>query len=363
MNFSASFITLLLVISLLVFAVLINTTVIYAQQIATKTQQTPSSSSTPKLHAIKITSPTKGQEVSIGKDLTVSGIYTTGNATTSHCQVFVIANGVKPYQPATAAGTGGAAGYSKWNFVLTSKYTTIKQGPNNKITAKYVCSDNPSIASFYSVNITGVETTTKQQQQNVTTTTSNNNNTIPTSQNKPVVFNNSRSTILPYPISKNANQVSNTTFLGNDGIGNVSGIEYLGYHEPSSSSKNYSPIATGGSGSSGSSSKYLGYHEPSSSSKNYSPIATGGSGSSGSDHLYEPKAPKAALHSHISSSYNGGSGSRDGVPIQQETSVTMVDNTSIAALFPIGNNSTGTAESASTARGSTEFGFNIFPFD
>ena len=119
MNFSASFITLLLVISLLVFAVLINTTVIYAQQIATKTQQTPSSSSTPKLHAIKITSPTKGQEVSIGKDLTVSGIYTTGNATTSHCQVFVIANGVKPYQPATAAGTGGAAGYSKWNFLLT----------------------------------------------------------------------------------------------------------------------------------------------------------------------------------------------------------------------------------------------------
>jgi hypothetical protein len=141
------------------------------------------------------------------------------------------------------------------------------------------------------------------------------------------------------------------------------GSKYLGYHEPSSSSKNYSPIATGGSGSSGSSSKYLGYHEPSSSSKNYSPIATGGSGSSGSDHLYEPKAPKAALHSHISSSYNGGSGSRDGVPIQQETSVTMVDNTSIAALFPIGNNSTGTAESASRARGSTEFGFNIFPFD
>jgi hypothetical protein len=315
MNFSASFITLLLVISLLVFAVLINTTVIYAQQIATKTQQTPSSSSTPKLHAIKITSPTKGQEVSIGKDLTVSGIYTTGNATTSHCQVFVIANGVKPYQPATAAGTGGAAGYSKWNFVLTSKYTTIKQGPNNKITAKYVCSDNPSIASFYSVNITGVETTTKQQQQNVTTAT-NNNNPVLTPQNKPVVFNNTRSTIQPYSISKNVNQSINATFLGNGVINNTSGIEYLGYHEPSSVSKNYSPIATGSSGS----------------------ISN-------------------------SSSYNRGFGSRSVVPTQQGTSLTMDDNTNIDALFPIGNNSTSIAESASREGGSTKFGFDIFPFD
>jgi len=43
---------------------------------------------------------------------------------------------VKPYQNATAAGLGGAADYSKWNFGLASKYTIIKQG-NNRITAKY----------------------------------------------------------------------------------------------------------------------------------------------------------------------------------------------------------------------------------
>jgi hypothetical protein len=377
MNFGTSIVTLLLVVSLLVFANLSNTTVIHAQQIATKTKQTPLSSFA-KLHAIKITSPTKAQEVPIGKDLTVSGIYPTGNATTSHCQVFVIANGVKPYQPANATGHGGVAGYSNWNFVLTSKYTPIKQGPNNKITAKYMCSNNPGIASFYSVNITGVANTTKQQQQNVTTTT-NNNNTILTPQNKPVVFNNARSTIQPYSIYKNVNQSINTTFLGNGGIGNTSGIEYLGYHEPSIGSKNYSPVATGGSGSgSGSDSRYLGYHEPSIGSKNYSPVATGSSGSgsdsssynggfgsgdsSNTDHNHKSKAPKAALHNHISSSYNGGFGSRSVVPAQQRTSVTMDDNTSIAALFPIGNNSTSIDESA-YREGGSKFGFNIFPFD
>ena len=314
MNFSTSIVTLLLVVSLLVFAVLTNTTVTHAEQITTNTQQIPLSS-IPKLHAIKITSPTKGQEVPIDKDLTVSGIYPTANATTSHCQVFVIANGVKPYQPANATGHGGAAGHSNWNFVLTSKYTSIKQGPNNKITAKYMCSNNPGIASFYSVNITGVATTTKQQQQNVTTAT-NNNNPVLTPQNKPVVFNNTRSTIQPYSISKNVNQSINTTFLGNGVINNTSGIEYLGYHEPSSVSKNYSPIATGSSSGSNS-----------------------------------------------SSIYNGGFGSRSVVPTQQGTSLTMDDNTNIDALFPIGNNSTSTAESASREGGSTKFGFNIFPFD
>src|ERR671923_2079640 len=120
----------------------------YAQVLPTPTQLPP------KLHAVKITSPTKGQQVPIGKNLTISGT-SLGNAT-SHCHVSVIGNGIKPYQPATAAGPGGATDYSKWNFVLTPKYTTIKEGPNNKITAKYTCSDNPSAISYYSVNVTGV---------------------------------------------------------------------------------------------------------------------------------------------------------------------------------------------------------------
>jgi hypothetical protein len=162
----------LIVFSMIVFAVIANTAVIYAQQAPTNTTQVvvpTSTSSTTKLHLVKITSPAKGQQVPTGKDLTVSGIAGTAVAatasaaaraidgnTTSNCQVFIIANGVKPYQLATATGPGGATDYSKWNFTLSSNYTEIKQGPGNKITAKYACNSTPATLSFYSVNVTGV---------------------------------------------------------------------------------------------------------------------------------------------------------------------------------------------------------------
>src|SRR5918912_2184054 len=114
---------------------------------------------------IKITSPTRGQQVPVGKDLTVSGT-SADNAASNDCKVSVIVNKVRPYQNTTAAGTGGAADYSKWNFVLTSKYTTIKPG-ENRITAKYECASNPDANSFSSVNITGVQAGTSNS--NVTT--------------------------------------------------------------------------------------------------------------------------------------------------------------------------------------------------
>jgi len=95
--------------------------------------------------------------VPIGKDLTISGTSMYNPTSTSdNCQVVVGVNQVKPYQPATATGTGGTKDYSKWNFILTSKYTTIKQGPNNKITSKYTCTNNPSVVSYSSVNVTGI---------------------------------------------------------------------------------------------------------------------------------------------------------------------------------------------------------------
>jgi hypothetical protein len=116
-----------------------------------------SSAATPKLHAVKIITPTKSQQVPISKDLTISGTSMYDPTSTSdNCQVVVGVNQVKPYQPATATGTGGTKDYSKWNFILTSKYTTIKQGPNNKITAKYTCTNNPSVVSYSSVNVTGI---------------------------------------------------------------------------------------------------------------------------------------------------------------------------------------------------------------
>jgi hypothetical protein len=159
---------------------------------------TPSSlSPTPpsaKLHAVKITSPTKGQQVLLSKNITVSGISTTtGNPATSHCQVSVIVNNIKPYQQAKGSGSGGAADFSKWNFVLTSKYTTIKQGPANKITAKYVCSSNPK-PSYYSVNVTGVPAISTASAPhtigNNPSPTTQPGARIPVEQSKPVLPNN-----------------------------------------------------------------------------------------------------------------------------------------------------------------------------
>jgi hypothetical protein len=122
----------------------------------------PPGSVSPNLHAVRITSPTRGQQIPIGKDLTVTGISLANS--TSHCHVSVMVDGVKPYQRATPTGShsGAAAAavadYSKWKFVLTSKYTTLKQGPNNKIVAKYSCVDKPDVASFYSINVIGTTT-------------------------------------------------------------------------------------------------------------------------------------------------------------------------------------------------------------
>jgi hypothetical protein len=108
---------------------------------------------TPKLHAIRINSPTKGQTVPVHKDIAISGISTTPNGT-SNCHVSVIVNGIKPYQNATGNGPKGPNDYSKWTFLLVPKYTSIKQGVN-KITSKFSCGNNPSLLSYYSVNVTG----------------------------------------------------------------------------------------------------------------------------------------------------------------------------------------------------------------
>ena len=107
----------------------------------------------PIAHSVKITSPIKDQQVPIG-NLTISG--TSKDNINSNCYVNVVVNDVKPYQNASATGPGGANDYSSWTFNLTPKYTTLKEGVSNKITAKFSCSSNPTLASFYSVNVTGV---------------------------------------------------------------------------------------------------------------------------------------------------------------------------------------------------------------
>jgi hypothetical protein len=106
-------------------------------------------------HEVKITSPSKGQQVQAGKGLLIAG--TSAYNTTSGCQVLVIVNGIRPYQNATPSS--GPHDYSKWSFMLTTKYTPIKEG-QNKITAKFSCGKDPRSVSHNSVNVTGVSANT-----------------------------------------------------------------------------------------------------------------------------------------------------------------------------------------------------------
>jgi hypothetical protein len=179
-NRSLIFTVFLVLVGILFFAIWSNS-YIYAQHsssplasVSPSPQSVTQSVSKPQQHItkIKITSPTRGQQVPVGKDLTISGTSIDDtSAGTNDCKVSVIVNKVRPYQPATAATTttssGGAASssaghdYSKWNLVLTSKYTTIKPG-QNRITAKYECGNNAALSSYSSVNVTGVPSVTTE---------------------------------------------------------------------------------------------------------------------------------------------------------------------------------------------------------
>ena len=123
-----------------------------------KTISTLSLTQQPKAHNVKITSPTKGEKAPVGRSLMISGTSAgNSNSTAINCLVSVIVNGIKPYHPANATGPSGLGDYSKWNFTLTPKYTTVKEGLN-KITPKYSCANSPSSLSHNSVNVTGVAT-------------------------------------------------------------------------------------------------------------------------------------------------------------------------------------------------------------
>src|SRR5215467_6701465 len=105
--------------------------------------------------AVKITNPARGQQVAIGKNLTLSG--TASFNATSNCGVFVIVDGVRPYQKTTPIGQTGGNDYSKWKYTFTPAYAgTIREGIN-RITAKLLCQANPAnLTKFYSINVTGM---------------------------------------------------------------------------------------------------------------------------------------------------------------------------------------------------------------
>lgn len=132
----------------------INTSTLSSASSLSQKQQQHIQLSETTPHLVKIISPAKGQQVRVGKDLTIYGI-SSDNSKTSGCKVSVIVNGNKPYRTAYPAGQAGAGEYSKWNFTLTHSYTSFKEG-QNKITAKFSCGNDPTLISHNSVNVTGV---------------------------------------------------------------------------------------------------------------------------------------------------------------------------------------------------------------
>ena len=103
--------------------------------------------------AVTITSPTDGQQVPIGQDLTVTG--TSIANSDSGCNIHVNLNRARPSQPATATGPGGPDDYSEWSATLTSNYTSIQEG-ENRIGARISCGSDSTLRQFTSVNVTGV---------------------------------------------------------------------------------------------------------------------------------------------------------------------------------------------------------------
>jgi hypothetical protein len=121
---------------------------------ATSAQQTALPTAPPPKIGVKIISPTTGQTVSAGDDQQLHIAGTSTDDSISNCEVAVIVNGVRPYQPVIANGSSGIKDYSTWNYLLNSSYTSIKASPDNKITAKLICS--PNLTKWYSVNVTGI---------------------------------------------------------------------------------------------------------------------------------------------------------------------------------------------------------------
>jgi hypothetical protein len=105
-----------------------------------------------KMPTVKITSPTAGEQVNILDNNTIfSGI--SSDNSTSNCQVSVILNNIKPYQPTRPAGPND---YSSWNLDQGTYYINMKEG-QNKLTSKISCLANPAnLTKWSSVNFTGV---------------------------------------------------------------------------------------------------------------------------------------------------------------------------------------------------------------
>jgi hypothetical protein len=105
-----------------------------------------------KIPAVKITSPKVGEQVNILDNNTIfSGI--SSDNSTSNCQVSVILNNIKPYQPTKPVAPND---YSSWNLDQGPYYINLREG-QNKLTSKISCLASPAnLTKWSSVNFTGV---------------------------------------------------------------------------------------------------------------------------------------------------------------------------------------------------------------
>ena len=108
---------------------------------------------------VKIISHTKGQKVPEGT-LSINGVSSDNSVST--CDVYVLLNGIKPYQRVTPTGQSGSSSgnsskdYSLWKFTFLPTYGLISEG-DNKMTAKITCiNGSVNATKFNSLNVTGV---------------------------------------------------------------------------------------------------------------------------------------------------------------------------------------------------------------
>lgn len=194
MNYIAPVFAVSLFFSLFLSVLLTNTNA-YALPNEQQIPLLQTSSTLAKLYPIIITSLSKGQQVSTGKDIALSGLITAYDAA-SQCHVSINVNGANPHQSTIDTVHNGAADYSNWNVLLT--YTIKSRGMDNKMGAKNTCSSN---------GITQVVATPKQQQEQDVIKTNNSaeanktnaDTTLPikslmTDNNKAVKNNSTRST-------------------------------------------------------------------------------------------------------------------------------------------------------------------------
>lgn len=135
----------------------------YNNLIYAQTSNSNATSTTPQeLPGVKITSPTRGQQIPIGNTnnsvLTIKGVSTSN--TNSHCEVYIIIDGIKPYQKTLPTGQRGPNDYSTWKYQLDNGYAAIKPG-SNKLTSKISCAANPTnFTKSNSINVTGIAAST-----------------------------------------------------------------------------------------------------------------------------------------------------------------------------------------------------------